>query len=84
MVVFNYLPPSPDFFVHIKFILVSAFEQTLFIIHYQRPISRLSAIWRTLQVLVFKFNDVLPPLAAENNWLQALAKSKLRCLGISR
>jgi hypothetical protein len=40
--------------VHIKFILVSAFQQTLSIIHYQRPMSRLSASWQTLQVLVFK------------------------------
>jgi hypothetical protein len=40
-------------FVHIKIILLSAFLQTLFIIHYQRPISRLPFV-AALQVLVFK------------------------------
>jgi len=42
------------FFVHIKIILVSSLQQTLSIIHYQRPMSRLSVCWRMLQVLVFK------------------------------
>ena len=42
------------FFVHIKIILVSSFQQTLSIIHYQRPMSRLSASQQMLQVLVFK------------------------------
>jgi hypothetical protein len=34
-------------FVHIKIISASAFLKTLFIVHYYRPMSKLSASWQT-------------------------------------
>ena len=57
---------SPAFarfvFVHIKIILLSAFLQTLFIIHYQRPMSRLSRRRRdATSPCVYMLMMFLPP-----------------------
>ena len=59
---------SPAFarfvFVHIKIILLSAFQQTLIIIHYQRPMSRLR-LKRNYKSLYLYVDDVLSLVFAE-------------------
>jgi len=42
---FTYLPPSPDFFVHIKFILLSAITQDFLSCYCRFVLSITSILW---------------------------------------